>query len=111
LQSAGAMLFSKTPKKIGARTTWKVEMTIPTASIGTTAPRTSLQIRGVTTMHPSVVEVVISTLNATSPPAIKVHRFEAWPPLTAPTRTMPARIGPSAPIIFARANASAGIMP
>jgi hypothetical protein len=46
---------------MGAKTTWKVDTTIPPASTGTTAPRTSLQIRGVIKIHPRVVEVVIKT--------------------------------------------------
>jgi len=111
LQGAGAISLRKTPRKIGARNTWNVEITIPTASMGTTVPRTSLQRRGVTKMLPIVVLVVINTLNATSPPAINVHKFEDCPPLTEPMRTMPARMASSALMSFARISASVGIMP
>mmetsp|Transcript_77639 Transcript_77639/g.122523 ORF Transcript_77639/g.122523 Transcript_77639/m.122523 type:complete len:218 (+) Transcript_77639:298-951(+) len=110
LQSLGARVLSPTPKKMGNSTTWKVDHTIPAASTGTTAPSTKWQIKGVMKMHPRVVDVVMSTLRATSPPAIKVQRFDACPPLMDPTSTRPARIGPSAPMAFANTYANRGVM-
>jgi len=41
---------------------------------------------------PRVVAVVISTLSATFPFAIYVHKLLACPPLMLPTNTMPASI-------------------
>ena len=61
LQKPGARVLKPTPRKIGAKTTWKVETTMPPASTGTTAPKTTLQINGVMKMQPRVVEVVINT--------------------------------------------------
>mmetsp|Transcript_66946 Transcript_66946/g.81999 ORF Transcript_66946/g.81999 Transcript_66946/m.81999 type:complete len:218 (+) Transcript_66946:150-803(+) len=111
LQKLGARVLKPTPKKMGAKTTWKVETTMPPASTGTTAPKTNLQIKGVMKMQPRVVLVVIRTLKATSPPAINVQRFEAWPPLMEPTSTKPARMAPSAPIALAKMKANTGMMP
>mmetsp|Transcript_26465 Transcript_26465/g.63142 ORF Transcript_26465/g.63142 Transcript_26465/m.63142 type:complete len:218 (+) Transcript_26465:324-977(+) len=111
LQNLGTRVLQPTPKKMGAKTTWKVETTIPMASTGTTAPKTTLQINGVMTMQPKVVEVVMRTLRATSPPAIKVQRFDAWPPLMDPTKTRPANMAPSAPMAFASMNANKGMIP
>ena len=60
-QNLGTKVLKPTPRKIGAKTTWNVETTMPPASTGTTAPNTTLQIKGVIKMHPRVVEVVIRT--------------------------------------------------
>ena len=46
-------------------------------------------------MHPTVVAVVMSTDNATSPLAMYAHRLLACPPLMEPTRINPARSGRS----------------
>merc|ERR1740138_649772 len=77
LANFGASVFTPTPRKMGARTTWKVEYTIPIAFTGTTAPKIVWQMSGVITMQPSVVDVVIRTLRATSPPAMRVQRLDA----------------------------------
>lgn len=110
MQMPGASVLAPTPRKMGANTTWKVDFTMPMASIGTTAPSTNLQISGVMKMQPNVVEVVIKTLRATSPPAMSVHRLDAWPPLMEPTSTMPAKIAPDAPIALAIKKANTGMI-
>ena len=45
--------------------TWTVEKAMPTASTGTTVPNITLQRRGVITIAPRVVMVVIITDRAT----------------------------------------------
>mmetsp|Transcript_2982 Transcript_2982/g.7252 ORF Transcript_2982/g.7252 Transcript_2982/m.7252 type:complete len:247 (-) Transcript_2982:323-1063(-) len=92
-QNFGAAVLSATPRTMGTRTTWSEEMATPMASTGTMAPSRSLASSGVMTMVPSVVDVVMTTLRATSPRAMYVHRFDAWPPLMEPTRTRPAISG------------------
>ena len=107
----GNLAFIVMPTKIGARTTCKVDTTIPAASTGTTVPRKVLHNKGVMKMAPIVVAVVMSTERATLPFAMKVQRFDAWPPLMEPTRTMPATKAGSRANILPRVRPSAGIMP
>jgi len=106
----GKNLFVAIPTAIGPKTTWMVEKAIPAASTGTTAPKSVLQIRGVMKIAPIVVAVVMMTDNATLPLAMYVHKFEAWPPLILPTRTIPANNAASRPNAFARPNAKKGII-
>ena len=76
------------PTKMGPAQ--QVDTTIPAASTGTTVPERCLHNKGVMKMAPMVVAVVMSTERATFPFAMNVQRFDAWPPLMEPTRTMPA---------------------
>ena len=73
------------------------------------ALRRTLQMSGVIKMAPIVVQVVIRTERATSPFAMYAHRFDAWPPLIEPTRTMPAVSAAGRPIRLERPNARAGM--
>ena len=82
---------------------------MPMASTSTTAPSANLQIKGVMKMHPTVVAVVMSTDNATSPLAMYAHRLLACPPLMEPTRINPARSGPLNPNAFPMTKANAGM--
>lgn len=91
--------------------TWQVETAIPLASTGTTAPSIALHKNGVISIAPTVVAVVISTLSATFPLAMYVHRLLACPPLMLPTRTIPARRPASRPNALPRRRASPGIIP
>lgn len=55
------------PPAVFKMQTWMVEKAMPTASTGTTVPSSSLQRRGVMTIAPRVVMVVIITDSATCP--------------------------------------------
>ena len=85
-------------------------MAIPTASTGTTVPRTALQSRGVMKMAPIVVAVVMRTERATLPLAMYVHRLLACPPLMLPTRTIPAIRAGLIPKAFPSPSANKGII-
>ena len=87
-----------------------VDLAIPTASTGTTAPNKALQIKGVMKMAPTVVAVVINTLKATLPLAMYVHKLDACPPLMLPTKTMPANKAGLNPNPLANPKARMGIM-
>ena len=87
-----------------------VDLAIPAASTGTTAPKRDLQINGVMKMAPIVVAVVINTDKATFPLAMYVQRLEACPPLILPTKTIPASRAGSKWNALAKPNAKRGIM-
>jgi len=62
-------------------------------------------------MQPTVVDVVMITLKATSPPAMRVHKLEDWPPLVHPRITMPTKTLSSNLKTLEIMNASMGMMP
>eukprot|EP00962_Isochrysis_galbana_P008064 scaffold2191_cov138-Isochrysis_galbana.AAC.6 len=85
------------PPSSGASTSVAVERRTLGASTGTLLPRSRLTSTGVATTPKSVVDSVSTIESATSPPAMRAHRLDAWPPLTQPRRTKPTRVGPSTP--------------
>ena len=99
---SGSHCLKARPTIVGAKTTLIVEIMMPTASTETTVPKIHWAIKGVATMHKRVVDIVINTLKATSPPAIKVHKLDVCPPLMEPISTSPASVGASALINTAR---------
>ena len=88
-----------------------VDTAIPAASTGTTAPKKALQRMGVMKMAPIVVAVVMRTDKATFPLAIYVHKLEACPPFTLPTKTIPAKIEGLIPNACPKIRAKPGIIP
>lgn len=61
---------------------------------------------------PSIVVVKVHTTDkATSPPESKVNKFDAWPPLTDPSKMMPAASLLLKPNIFDSKRAMSGIIP
>ena len=96
------------PIAMGASMTSAVEHAMPRASMGMMVPNASLAIMGVMMQQPMVVAEVIIMERATSPSAMKVQRLLAWPPLMAPTRTMPASMGCERPKSLLMSNARAG---
>ena len=97
LTNLGANLLRLIPTAIGARTTWMVDIAIPAASTGTTAPKSPLHKSGVMKIAPRVVAVVMRTDSATLPLAMYVQRLDACPPLMDPTSTKPPRRDGSSP--------------
>mmetsp|Transcript_17811 Transcript_17811/g.21783 ORF Transcript_17811/g.21783 Transcript_17811/m.21783 type:complete len:128 (-) Transcript_17811:638-1021(-) len=77
----------------------------------TEQPSNHLIKRGVVSTPSTVVENVQITESATSPPASKVNRFDACPPLTEPSNTMPAVSEVLYDSTFATLHANNGIIP
>eukprot|EP00438_Fugacium_kawagutii_P015985 Skav227122 [mRNA] locus=scaffold199:548465:553934:+ [translate_table: standard] len=80
-----------TPKHSGRRTISTADRSMPMESTGTKAPTKISATRGVQMTAPMVVVIVINTDNATSPPASRVKRLDAEPPLTPPINTKPTK--------------------
>jgi len=89
LMSLGNILAKADPVNNGTKTKDAIDSSTPRPLTSTVQPKRSCIRKGVANTPKSVVEMVHTTDNATSPPAIKLNKFDAWPPLTQPSKTSP----------------------
>ena len=102
------------PANRGTKTKDTMDFRTPLPSTATEQPRRSCTRNGVASTPRSVVEIVQITERATSPPASKVNKLDAWPPLTEPSNIKPIAAPPDDDPhnpILAMPAASSGITP
>ena len=80
------------PEIRGNKTRDATDRKTPCTSTRTDSPSNTLARRGVAITPRSVVESVQITDIATSPPAIRVNKLDAWPPLTQDNSNRPTTV-------------------